>query len=44
MVLVDATYKRNRFNMPLVNVMDINNYGKAILLAFGLMTDEKADS
>ena len=44
MVLVDATYKRNRFNMSLVNVVGINNYGKTILLAFGLMTDEKADS
>ena len=44
MVIVDATYKRNRFNMPLINVVGVNNYGRTILLAFGLMDDEKADS
>jgi len=43
-VIVDATYKRNRFNMPLINVIGINNYGRSILLAFGLMDDEKQDS
>ena len=44
MVIIDATYKRNRFNMPLINVVGVNNYGRTILLAFGLMDDEKANS
>ena len=44
MVIVDATYKRNRFNMPLVNVVGVNNYGRTILLAFALLDDEKMDS
>ena len=39
-VLVDSTYKRNRFNLPLVNVVGINNYGKTIMLAFGLLSEE----
>jgi len=43
-VLIDSTYRRNRFNMPLVNVIGVNNYGKNILLAFGLLSDEKTDS
>ena len=43
-VIVDATYKRNRFNMPLINIIGVNNYGRTILLGFGLMDDEKMDS
>jgi len=31
-VSVDATYRRNRFNMPLVNVCDIDNFGSSIYL------------
>jgi len=43
-VIVDATYKRNRFNMPLVNVIGVNNHGRSILLAFALLDNEKQDS
>lgn len=43
-IIVDATYRRNRFNMPLVNVCGINNYGGTILLAFGLLNDETKNS
>ena len=43
-VIVDTTYKRNRFNLPLVNIIGVNNYGHNILLAFGLLTDETAKS
>ena len=39
-VIVDSTYKRNRFNMVLVNILGINNYGKNVMLAFGLINDE----
>jgi len=39
-VLVDAKYKRNRFNMPLVSLVGINNFGHTILLGFGLVCNE----
>ena len=43
-IIVDATYRRNRFNLPLINIMGINNYGKNIMLAFGLLTNETIES
>jgi len=43
-VIVDATYKRNRFNLPLINVIGINNLGHNIMLAFGLLSNETAAS
>jgi hypothetical protein len=30
-LIVDATYKTNRFNMPLVNTVRINNCNKNVL-------------
>jgi len=43
-ILVDSTYKRNRFNLPLVNVVGINNLGQNILLAFGLLANETLEA
>lgn len=43
-VIVDATYRRNRFNMPLVNICGIDNFGGTIFLAFALINDEKKES
>ena len=43
-VLVDSTYKRNRFNLPLINVVGINNLGQNILLAFGLLANETLEA
>ena len=43
-ILVDSTYQRNRFNLVLVNVLGISNYGKSVLLAFGLLSNEKKES
>jgi len=39
-VIIDATYKRNRFNLPLVNIIGVNNHGQNILLGFGLISNE----
>ena len=39
-VIVDTTYKRNRFNLQLINVIGINNNGSSIMLAFGLLSEE----
>lgn len=43
-VLVDTTYRRNRFNLPLVNVVGVNNLGKTIMLAFGMLNNETISS
>ena len=43
-VFVDATYRRNRFNMPLVNICGINNFGKTIMLGFALLNNETKES
>jgi len=43
-VIIDSTYKKNRFNLPLVNIIGVNNFGFNILLAFGLLSDETAES
>jgi len=43
-VIVDATYKRNRFNLPLINVIGINNHGQNIMLAFGLVSNETSEA
>ena len=43
-VLVDSTYKRNRFNMPLVNVVGVDNFGRTVMLAFGMIQDETIQS
>ena len=43
-VIVGSTYKRNRFNPPLVNIVGINNLGFTIFFAFALISDEKIES
>jgi len=43
-IIVDSTYKRNRFNMPVVNVIGVNNFGRNILLAFCLLNEETTSS
>lgn len=43
-VIVDATYKRNRFNLILVNIVGFNNHGQNIMLGFGLLTEETVQS
>ena len=39
-VIIDSTYKRNRFNLILVNIIGIDNYGRNIMLGFGLLDNE----
>ncbi len=39
-VLIDATYKRNRFNLPLINIVGVDNLGRTIVLGFGMLNDE----
>ena len=43
-VIIDTMYKRNRFNLPLVNIIGIDNSGHNILLVFGLLTNKKTES
>ena len=44
LVIVDSTYKRNRFNLPLVNVIGVNNFGHNIILAFGVLSNETTNA
>lgn len=43
-IIVDATYKKNRFSLPLISIIGIDNLGHNIMLAFSLMKDEKKES
>lgn len=43
-IIVDSTYRRNRFNLILVNVIGINNYGQSVILAFGLVSGETKET
>jgi len=43
-IIVDSTYRRNRFNLALVNVLGINNHGQSIILAFGLLSAETKEN
>jgi len=43
-VIIDSTYKRNRFNLPIVNILGVNNLGQNILLGFALLTNETKES
>ncbi len=43
-ILIDATFKTNVFNMPLVLIAGIDNESKTLLLAFGLIQTETSTS
>ena len=43
-IIVDATYRRNRFNIPLVNVIGINNQGQNVMSAFSLLSNETIEA
>lgn len=43
-IIVDATYKRNRFNLPVINIIGVNHFGQNIMLAFGLLSNETTES
>jgi hypothetical protein len=39
-LLIDATYKTNRFNMPLVNTVGIDNCNRTFFISFAFMSSE----
>jgi len=43
-ILVDTTYKTNRFRMPLMVIAGINENGKTFLLGLAVLSSEKEDS
>ena len=43
-VIIDSTYGHNRFNMPLINIVGINSFGKTIILGFALLNNETTQS
>ena len=43
-LVVDASHKTNRFNLPVLDVILINNYGQSCTCFFSLMPNQKYDS
>ena len=39
-LLMDATYKTNQFNMPLVNTIGIDSCNKTFFVSFAFMSSE----
>ena len=39
-LLIDATYKTNRFNMPLIDTISIDNCNKTFFISFAFMSGE----
>lgn len=39
-ILIDSTLKKNRFNMPVILIICIDNYGLSRIVAFGLLSYE----
>ena len=43
-ILIDTTHKTNRFNMPLLDIVVVNNFGKTITVFFALLSDQRQES
>ena len=43
-LLVDSTFKCNRFNLPMVNFIFIDNHGRNNLLGYALVDDETEET
>ena len=43
-IIVDTSHKTNRFNLPLLDIALINNYGQTCMCYFSLMSNQKFDS
>lgn len=44
MVLIDSTYRTNKFNMPLLIIAGINEENKTFLIGFAALTSEKEEN
>jgi len=43
-IIVDTTHKTNRFNMPLLDIVVINNLGHTVTIFLSLLGDQKQGS
>jgi len=43
-LIIDATHKINRFNMPLLDIVVIDNYGKTVTCFFALLSNLKQET
>jgi len=43
-VVIDPTHKLNRFNLPLLDVLLVNNLGKSVSVFFALLNNQKYES
>ena len=44
LIIIDASHKTNRFNLPLLDVAVINNYGQTCTVFFSLLPNQKYES
>ena len=44
LLIIDTTFKKNRFNMPMINFVNIDEYGFSKVVAFGFISNEKEES
>jgi len=43
-LIIDTTYKVNRFNMPLLDIVAINNHGKTVTCFIALLSNQKHET
>lgn len=43
-VFMDATYKTNKYNMPLTVISSVNNEGKNVVLGFAIVEHETSET
>jgi len=43
-IIMDTTHGTNRFNLPLLDIAAINNFGKTITCFFGVLPDQKFET
>ncbi|GKA75216.1 FAR1-related sequence 5-like protein [Tanacetum coccineum] len=43
-LMIDATYKTNKYNMPFVEIVGVTSTGKTFCIAFAFISEEKMDN
>jgi len=43
-LIIDTTHKTNRFNLPLLDIIAVNNLGKSVTIFIALLENQKKES
>ena len=43
-LFIDTTHKNNRFNLPLLDIVAVNNLGKTVTVFISLLENQKTES